>query len=187
MKAGLASSSAKDVYSMSTAIRQFIAKFLLLLVGLTFATGCQQRCQPQSEQVPTTLSETSWRLVETNDPQILNSDPALDRFNFLIINFSRNFSGNIQRVVFNDLFEAPVLTFNWNPVERNRMLVRFQTAVNEDFDSFGGGSTAQDLGVSDFSYEFDANNFQMSDRESGVFYRYVPFTGVVDPDSQCTF
>lgn len=177
---------------MCTALKK-IGGFLGLAGLIMFAlTACQQKCQQAVDQPTTTLSETQWRLVSTNDPQIPDcskqqAENCLDRFNFLIMNFRRNFSGDVQRVVFNDLFETPVLSFNWNPVQDNFMLVRYQTVVSQDFDNFDGGSSAQDLGVFRYDYNFNSNSLTLRDRDKGLFYEYVPFTGVVDPDSRCTF
>ena len=56
---------------VSRADRAVAALMALALVG---TVGCQQKCQPPSTEPLTTLSETSWRLIETNDTQVVNAD-----------------------------------------------------------------------------------------------------------------
>lgn len=176
---------------MNTFVRKFVLR--LVLGGLVWGgavvaptAGCQRKCQAAATQRFQTLSETQWRLVETTDAQVQN----LDRFNFLIFNFSRNFSGNVQRVVFNDLYETPVLTFNWNISNNGTLLVKYSNIQGGGDPLAGGGEggPSQPRSVATTEYFYDlGRELELYDAATNAYYRFVPFTGVVDPDSDCVF
>ncbi len=160
-------------------------KSLLWNLGLTLVLGlalsaCGKKCQPPATQKFRTLAETQWRLVETNDTSV----KGLDRFNFLIYNFARNFSGNIQQVRYNDLFETPFKTFNWNiNPDSGQLVVRYQDIAP----LAEGTATNTRKGPTDSLYAYSLGRDLEIQDAKGNFYRFVPFTGVVDPDSTCTF
>lgn len=171
-------------YSVNTAWRHFSSLWKGLWLGLAcvFAlTGCQKKCQAPVTQKFQTLAETQWRLVETSDASVKN----LDRFNFLIYNFARNFSGNIQQVRYNDLFETPFKTFNWNiNPDTQQLVIRYQD-IAPPVEGEGTGSSR--ASATDSLYSYDLNRELELYDQSGNYYRFVPFTGVVDPDSTCVF
>ncbi len=152
---------------------------LCLALGLVLP-GCQKKCQPPVTQKIQTLAESQWRLVETNDQSV----KGLDRFNFLVYNFSRNFSGNIQQVRYNDLFETPFKTFNWNiNPDTQQLVIRYQAIAPPTT----GTTSTNRQGPTDSRYAYDlGRELQLSDA-NGSYYRFVPFAGVVDPDSTCEF
>jgi len=165
---------------MYTALRKLGSRLasLGLVLAMALVGACGKKCQPPVTQKFQTLSETQWRLVETSDSSVKN----LDRFNFLIYNFSRNFSGNIQQVRYNDLFETPFKTFNWNiNPDTQQLVIRYQ-----DIAPPADGSTSRQ-GATDSLYSYDLNRELELYDQRGNYYRFVPFTGVVDPDSSCTF
>jgi hypothetical protein len=100
----------------------------------------------------------------------------VDNYNFLIVTFNRNFTGEIKRVVDNDQYDTPVQTLVWSPNVTSRT-VRIQ------YTSSSG--TTGDNGTVDYRYTL-GRQLEMVDN-SGHYYRYVPFRAVVDPDTVCTF
>jgi hypothetical protein len=169
---------------MNTAIAK-IASLLSLGALLVLLPGCQKKCQPPVTERFQTLSETQWRLVETTDRSV----KGLDRFNFLIYNFARNFSGNIQQVRYNDLFETPFKTFNWNVnPDSGELVLRYQEIAPPATDGTqSGGGTTSRQGPTDVFYSYDLGRELELFDQRGNYYRFVPFTGVVDPDSSCVF
>jgi hypothetical protein len=159
---------------------------LCLVLGLGLS-ACQKKCQPPVTQKFQTLAESQWRLVETNDASV----KGLDRFNFLIYNFARNFSGNIQQVRFNDLFETPFKTFNWNiNPDSQQLVIRYQDIApptDAPADGATGSTTIARQGPTDSFYSYDLGRELELYDQRGNYYRFVPFTGVVDPDSTCIF
>lgn len=135
-------------------------------------SACQQLCQQPNQQPIQSLVDTQWRLVETTDPALAQE---LDRFNFKILTFRGNFQGEFQDVVFNDLVETPQATFRWN-VESDFLLMALQPTA---------GGTETQLRF-DYTKPPIGRALEMVEAD-GSYYRYVPFTGVVNPDSTCTF
>lgn len=119
---------------------------ILALGTLLLLTACQQRCQLPPAEPIRTLAETQWRLVDTTDPDI-----TFDNYNFLILNFRRNFTGDLQEVQYNDLIETPQATFRWN-VEDGYLLMavqrtsggtesqfRYDYSLGSDLEMYEGG------------------------------------------------
>lgn len=151
-----------------------LAKYLFL-VALT-PLACGRQCQPATEtQSFRSLVETPWRLVQSSDPQVSRN---LTNFNFLILTFGRNNTGDIKRVVDNDQFETPVQTLVWVPdVASGTLRIQYTSA---------GSSQAGDAGTFDYRYTLN-RQLEMIDIGKGYTYRYVPFRGIVDPDTVCSF
>lgn len=154
-----------------------------MALALLYTPGCQQRCQPPATQRIKNLSETGWRLVETTDQAV----KGLDNYNFLIYTFARNFSGDVKQVRFNDQFETPFKTFNWNIVN-GQLVIRYASiAPPSTTGTQGSGSPSTQRNASDAYYNYSINHeLEMIDGR-GNYYRFVPFQGVVDPDTNCKF
>ena len=96
-------------------------KTLLMTATLGLVTACGAQCQAPAQTAFTSVVQTAWRLVETTDPQAAAS---LDNYNFLIMTFARNNTGQIQKVVDNEEFGA-VLTMVWVPtVSQSKMTIQ---------------------------------------------------------------
>ncbi len=145
----------------------------VLFVTATSTTGCLQKCQQPELQSFRSVVDAQWRLVESTDPAVAGE---LDRFNFLIVTFGRNNSGTVHKVVDNDQYNDPVMTLQWVP-EPSSKLLRIKYTLTED---------GSDQGTFDYKYTL---NGELNLREvgTGYLFRYIPFKGVVDPDSNCTF
>jgi hypothetical protein len=137
--------------------------------------GCGRKCQPAETQSFTTITATPWRLAESTDPTV---SASLTNFNFLIVSFNKNNTGDIKRVVDNDQYDQPVQTLVWVPDVANRILRVQYTST--------GSTTSGDAGTFDYQYSL-GRQLEMFDSKKGYYYRYVPFKGVVDPDVLCTF
>jgi hypothetical protein len=165
-------------------IRSFLCLAGVALALSLLLVGCQKKCQPPVTQKFQTLAETQWRLVETSDTSV----KGLDRFNFLIYNFARNFSGNIQQVRYNDLFETPFKTFNWNiNPDTQQLVIRYQDIAPPAEGTATQAGSGNRQGPTDSLYAYDLGRELELYDERGSYYRFVPFTGVVDPDSTCEF
>jgi hypothetical protein len=142
-------------------LHSFICRTLAaiaFLASLAIAAGCQKRCQQPAQTTFQHLRDTPWRLVETN-------------------------KGDVKKVVNHDQFDAPILTFDYNISPDDKELVLRYSAA-------GGGDQTQASATSagTISYQYKlTNELTLVDSKRGYFYRYVPFQGVVDPDSTCTF
>lgn len=145
---------------------------------LLFGAACQKKCQPAEAKAFKSLVDTPWRLVESSDPDVARE---LDRFNFLIVTFSRNNTGVVNRVVDNDQYDTPIMQLVWVPDPQARML-RIQYSSS----TFNDGTGAGDAGTFDYFYAL-GRQLEMYESDRGYYYRYVPFKGIVDPDSSCVF
>jgi hypothetical protein len=165
--------------TVGTNLRGFLRGSTGLLLAFLLSSCGAPKCQAPATQSFKTLAETQWRLVATNDKSVT----GLDKYNFLIYNFARNFSGNIQQVRYNDLFETPYKSFTWNiNKEAGQLTLRYQDAPPAE-----GAPATQRQGPTDVLYGYELNReFRINDQR-GNFYRFVPFTGVVDPDLTCDF
>jgi hypothetical protein len=174
-----------------------VASFFLAIIFMLGALGaCQKKCQAPPVEPFKTVTEQQWRLVETSDPN--PQFRTLSRTNFLIMTFKRNFTGDIKRVENNDLYETPVATFKYN-VDSDLHRIRMEMMIVQaslPTDKGGGGGTEQQQSqggqvstqssVIDYYYDL-TREFALTGTQSGFYYRFVPFSGVVDPDSKCEF
>lgn len=163
-------------------------RIAILAAAFWLIAACQQRkCQAPAEQAFQTIVETQWRLVETTDPH--PNFRSLNQTNFFIMTFKRNFTGDFKRVENNDLFETPVATFVYNVDPGSRRIVTeiTENAVTVDPSAATPAAPAEGKkSVVDFKYTL-SREFTLTRANSGFFYRFVPFLGVVDPDKQCVF
>lgn len=165
--------------SLSLIFSLAVTQFSLCAFVLISTAACQKKCQQNTQRFKS-VTETQWRLVETTDPAVVEE---LDNFNFLIVSFATNSTGAVQRVVDNEMFETPISTIVWVPNTKAKQIrIQYTSVPAEE-------TTAQvtegDLGTFDYSYSL-GKELEMTDN-TGSYYRYVPFTGIVSPDIDCQF
>lgn len=160
-----------------------VVRVVICFAVLIFSAACQRRCQAPSTQTFRSVTETQWRLVETTDAKLLED---LDNFNFEILQFAANSTGAINRVVNNEQFETPIATIAWVPNTQAKSMRIQYTSVPVSTGENTTAPKAGDLGTFDYNYKL-GRDLQMQELRTGNFYRYVPFTGVVSPDIDCTF
>jgi len=163
------------------------AWFALLALAVAL-TGCQKKCQQNSETLRTII-DTEFRLVQSSDPQVSN----LTNTNFVIMVFKIDYTGEMFRVENNSRFNDPVLIFRYN-VDPQRKLIQVQyyelpTEESAAAAATAGGDPALGAPVGNprvYQYNL-SNELTLREQGSGFRYRYVPFTGVVKPDEICKF
>lgn len=156
-------------------LRAFVAG--IFLVTLALAAGCQQLCQQPTATPYQNLDATTWRLVSTSDPS--PAYQSLSKNTFLIMSFTIDFKGSVNKVVNNDQFDNPILTFEYNVDPSNNILVIQYTTTDQ-------GAQSGDAGTVQYNYTL-SSELDLTDSTHGYTYRYIPFQGVVQPDSNCTF
>jgi hypothetical protein len=161
----------------------------LLLGGVLWMGGCAVPCQPPAQTPFTSITGTPWRLVSTTDPTVT----TLNRFTFTILTFAVAFTGTVQKVVNNQEYDTPILTFIWNIQTNNstsgQISVQFSTVPDNSNGNNSGSQPAQQPQTGPVvTYNYTLNNeLHLTDTTMGYYYRYIPFVGIVDPDSTCTF
>ncbi len=146
----------------------------LLLVSFV---GCQKKCQLPPDEPFTSLTEVKWRLAETTDPEVKN----FDNFNFFVMTFNPNFTGEVHKVEFNDMYQTPVSTFRWN-LKESGVLEIIYSSITPQATSIRG--VIQNTVT--FSYRL-GYTLEMTNLAYGYYYRYVDYRGIVTPDNACTF
>ncbi len=156
---------------------------IAFLVSLALAAGCQKKCQQAAPTPFQHLRDTPWRLVETNNPS--SQYKNLSRHTFIIMDFTIDFKGDVKKVVNNDQFDTPILTFDYNiSPDDHQLVIRYSASG----DSGGQQSQSSTIGAGTTNYQYAlSTDLQLVDQKKGYFYRYVPFQGVVDPESTCAF
>jgi hypothetical protein len=157
----------------------------LLLAGLVLLGGvaCQRRCQAADTTVYKSMVDAQWRLVETNDPDALKT---LSNYTFLIMTFARNNTGDVKNVVDNDQYDTPVYSIVWAP-DATQKLVRIQYSKITGTGNQTQAANPGDGGTYDYMYTL-SNQLTLTETSNpGYYYRYVPFKGVVNPDTECSF
>ncbi|MBI1860862.1 MAG: hypothetical protein HYR96_08090 [Deltaproteobacteria bacterium] len=166
-------------------------RLIQLILAVALLAACQgRRCQAPPEQPFQTFVGTQWRLVSTTDPGPNFSN--LSSTNFMIFTFNRDFTGDIKRVENNALSNVPVanILYNVDPSDqRIRMQITQNTAqVPADGSSTPPQTTSSTAAAKTLDFRYSLNNeFELTATNSGFQYRFVPFTGVINPDQQCTF
>ncbi len=159
---------------MATVVK-ILRPWILAIFALLSMAACQRKCQPMATQSYQSLVETPWRLVQSTDPEVARN---LNNYNFLVVSFNRNSTGEVKRVVDNDQYDTPVQTLVWVPNVSTKMIrVQYSSA---------SGAAPGDDGTFDYTYTL-GRQLEMTDTTNGYYYRYVPFQGVVDPDVSCSF
>lgn len=153
---------------------------LLTSAMLLSGFGCQKKCQ-QSKVRYSSLVDTQWRLVETTDPDILEA--GLSNFDFQVFTFTSNGAGTINQVISNELYQSPIATLVWvpNPPDKTVRIEYTSAAVPNQTPPQPG-----DLGTFDY-VEMLGTDLKLTDQNRGFYYRFVPFTGIVNPDTVCVF
>lgn len=159
---------------------------LILSLGMGLClVACQKKCQQPATEKFKTITATEWRLVETTDPEVAKK---LNNTNFLIYSFGKNYTGAINAVQNNDKYDTPVYTFKYQ-IDPDNSLIRMKFSATAP-DSEGGDGTQQaqadDSEPTDYIYDL-GRELELTDDNSGRYYRFVPFQGIVDPDNNCTF
>ena len=147
-----------------------------LLLLLTLVTGCNKKCQQPAEAIPTSFTATDggvdqWRVAPGSQIGTLE----VDNYNFLIFQFSTDFTGAVYEVNNNSQNETPSLTFVYDvDPDFNELLIEFQPVNGEPVAS---------------TYKYDlGREFELVEQGgSGTYLRMIPFQGIVDPDKSCTF
>ncbi|MBY0370258.1 hypothetical protein K2X33_06195 [bacterium] len=158
----------------------------LIVVAMLLLPACQKRCQQSATTAFKSVVDSQWRLAHTDDPQVA---PNLDNFNFLIVTFNRNNTGQVNRVVDNDQYTTPVQTIVWQPNSAQRLIrIQYSSVANspDSGTATQSGATPGDMGTFDYQYKL-GTTLTMRDVNRGYTYYYVPMMGTVDPDSTCTF
>lgn len=155
-----------------------------LTLGFVFP-ACQRQCQPPGE-VFTTISATPWRLVSTNNPDFKNNN----RFTFIIMEFGKDFSGSVKKVVNNREFETPVSLVKYNVETESGRSGTLRIAYSEvagGGEDLGGEATAGEVTeITDYTYQV-GRKLNLTEVKAGYTYEFVPYVGIVDPDSNCSF
>lgn len=162
-------------------------KILRLLFIIFILNACNK---PQCEPLPSTnfssITDTKWRLIKTTDPNLSSS---IDNFNFYIFQFNDNFTGSVFQVENNQEITNPVETFNYVINPQSKIIeIEYTTPSSQ------GSSTQNQTSTIDYSYVL-TNQLSLQTTTlnggggsgSGISYNFVPFTGVVAPDSSCVF
>src|SRR4051794_19607259 len=87
----------------------------LLLLSSTL--GCQKLCQPKASKPFSHLTDTQWRLVETNSQEPFYK--GANKYNFAIVTFAMDANGKVNQVKNNDQYDNPVRIFTWAPSSDN--------------------------------------------------------------------
>lgn len=165
--------------------------FISIFWGCVFlggTTACDKKCQAPPEKPLTTFIGLEWRLVSTTDP---GATKNLSRFTFLILIFKLEFEGEIYKVENNKRFDSPVGFFKFNVQSEGRSGSLFTVDIAPPPPDDGSGAntsttTSQSKTVKRYEYEW-GNRLNITESKTGYEYEYVPFTGIIDPDSTCTF
>jgi len=160
--------------------KQLCAVPILALVLST--TACQKLCQPPPSQPFKSVTETDWRLISSNDPDVSSS---LSNFTFLIWHFDSTFNGTINAVQNNVKDDVPVKTFNWNPnPDTHVMEITFFGRGTTD--AQGNAQPGASEGTTYYQYDL-GSTLTLYDTTRGYTYSFVQFTGSVSPDINCHF
>lgn len=143
--------------------------------------ACQRRCQPAAEQAFQNLSATEWRFVESSNPGFRE----LNNYNFLIMKFNDDFTGEVFTVRENRRLQTAQKVFEWN-VDTNResLTAAYSTPPVEGQE--GATQSTSQPTIVNYSYDL-GRELKLREAGTGYTYRLVPFTGVVAPDNVCTF
>lgn len=169
---------------MGTVRLKFFSFFTaILLLGLALLQGCQQQCQP----TPTTpflhLEDATWRAASTTNPSL-----TITKFDFIELQFSRDFTGKVIKVVQNQEYtNPPIETFTWAVPDDTQGSGLLRIQYSTPGSGTGADATPPQVIATD-DYQFDlTTELDLTEQETGYTWRFVPMTGVVDPDSNCTF
>ncbi len=177
----------KRVYNLNTA-KRFIRVCATLWMAL-FMVGCGKKCQ-QVTNTYESLTDTPWRLVETNDRT--TGFRKLSNFTFPVMNFGLDFLGSVQSVVNNQQFDSPLCNLVHKADPANNVMV-IQYSEGGGGETLGGDEGNQETtpvcpfaGTRTYEYKL-GRQLELTDSKTGKYYRFAPFLGIVQPDKECTF
>jgi hypothetical protein len=155
----------------------------LCAIGLLLAvTGCQKKCQQPPATPFQSITDTEWRLVESDDPSV---SATLTRFTFLIWKFDATLTGSIINVVNNLKYNNPVLTMNYQ-INADDGLIEIQFVSPGQPDAQGNPTQGTVQGQTTYQYALK-RDLTLYDTSKGYTYRFVQFQGIVNPDNTCVF
>jgi hypothetical protein len=163
---------------MHTATWKQLGAICLLLAF----TGCQKKCQQGPATAFQSITDTEWRLVESDEPQVQSS---LTRFTFLIWKFDPTLTGTVINVVDNLKYNNPILTMNYQ-IDPDQGMLQIKFTAPGAPDANGNPTQGTDQGTSLYAYEL-ARDLRIYDQNKGYYYRFVQFQGIVNPDNTCIF
>ncbi len=169
---------------MKTPIR--ILGNMLAMVLVTVALTSCKKCQQPPEQPFRYLEESPWRLAESTNPKDVGK---VTNTNFIILSFIQNGTGDVKRVKDNDQYDTPLYTIQWiADTGQDLLRIKYTKGIaNTDAVDPDVPQPAADEGsVVDYSYSI-GRELELTETRTGYYYRFVPFTGVVYPDQDCTF
>lgn len=156
---------------------------ILGLLALLLPACMDKKCQKPPEQSFKSITEAEWRLVETTDPN--PNFKKLNNTTFFIFSFQKNYTGAVNNVINNDKYDTPVRTFKYNiSPDENLIRVKYEMVAPEGEE--GAAPVEDNTPPIDYSYEL-GRELELINLKSGALYRFVPFTGIVDPDNTCSF
>ena len=165
----------------------------LMAIGLVWLlASCGKKCQPPPQQTFTTITGTEWRLISTSNPRMSKD---VNRFSFVTMTFKSEFEGEMIKVLNNKRYDTPIFTFVYNlqsDTGRTGMLrIQYSTVPADS----NGDGTANPAAIptpsavsqpTDYTYSLKTG-LTLTEAKTGYVYEFVPFVGIVDPDSTCTF
>jgi hypothetical protein len=165
-----------------------VAFLLAFFVGAQFAlTGCQKRCQQMATQAFTNLSQTEWRVVKTNNPNM----KGLDNYSFITLKFNIDFTGELYNVSENRKSELPDKIFRWKADPAKRALAAAYTDPTEESEEGTETQAGGEAVLVNYRYSL-GKELNLTETKTGYTYRLVPFSeefggGIIQPDQACTF
>ncbi len=147
------------------------AAAIFIVLPLVFSVSCQKACQPSTGTAATSLTAAQWRLTGSNDPQF----SGVNKYTFLIFQFARDFTGTIESIQNNATDGSQPESFSYN----------VQSTGSSGTLRISYGSELQSATTIDYQYQL-GQNLTLTTRQ-GLYYKFVPYSGVVEPDSTCTY
>lgn len=142
---------------------------LLVVLNILFCQ-CGKKCQEPAKEPFKSITQTEWRLVETNSQSLGKN---LSKTTFPIFAFSLNFEGGVYAVKNNNRPQTPDLLLEWVTSEDKTLRLKYKTPGGED------------SGAEVVDYEIDLSNDLTLTRSNGTYLRFIPFTGIYSPDDTC--
>lgn len=180
----------KSVHKLNTAQASSKALLLALLVIVSLLlVNCGKKCQTNTNSVKS-LSEAGvrWRMIDTNDKSA--ELRKLNNYNFTVWSFDNAFRGQVIAVRNNEEFsQNPLCTLTYLPErDQKRMAVEFKSTSTQAADPGGAGTTSgcPVSGRGTFDYSI-GKNLRVTNVKTGVYYNFVQYLGIVEPDKACTF
>lgn len=140
---------------------------ILILLTVIFISACDKKCQSPQQEPYKSITDTEWRMVETTSP---NLNQNLSLTTFLIFRFGQAYSLDVFSIVNNVRNQEPDGSFMYDIDPENGIILTKDKKT---------GDTKE--------FQYDLGKELELVESNGIFYRLVPFKGIVKPDEQCTF